>query len=567
MAVVIGVYAVIAAHQRWDVFTSPDQGGKMLQVLALLEGRYDLSISYPGRWLDPGLAFRPYMISYVTNGRIQMPWPMAWALPSAALFSIMGGPGLLVLPVAGGALAALGAGRLAERITAGSGWLAIVLTGLATPMLTFSTLFWEHAPAAGLFMAGLALGWAGRPRSRARPLLAGCCFGLAIAWRNEVALYFAAWAAADCWVFGRRCSRQPLAWMAAGLGLVLLPTGTYNWFVGRAVISRSIPLTPSVHHIVQRALGGAAQLPTDFLVGQQGLAPEMPEALRWAPAVGLVLLAAAHLLRGRWQRLLRVGGLLLAGSATAALVAIPAPQAIQGFLIAAPFLATILLVPRELTAGQAGRALALFAAVVLPVYVLTASIALVRGVTTGAAEWGPRYLLPLYAPLSALAAASLYRLPHQRQRPEASVGALLVVLGLLFQLASLARLDLTLRQLREDARLIESLPSGLVVIRPPFLVQMAPPLAEQRAVFCTETPAALKNWADLALRAGEQEFWYVDFDSLPTSWLLPGSATPTRLGEVSSGALQAVRYDAETVRAALRSEGPDRDTCGYRVNT
>src|SRR5688500_17644767 len=55
-------------------FWSSDQGGKLLQTLALLEGRYDLSISYPGRWLDPELAFRPYMNAYVVGDAIQMPW-------------------------------------------------------------------------------------------------------------------------------------------------------------------------------------------------------------------------------------------------------------------------------------------------------------------------------------------------------------------------------------------------------------------------------------------------------------------------------------------------------------
>ena len=146
----------------------------------MLDRRYDLSVSYPGRWLDPALSYHPYLAhSYVLDGSIQMPWPMAWILPSAILYAALSGPGLMVLPVAGGALAAWSAGRLADRVAPGAGWLGISLAGLATPMLIFSTLFYEHAAAAGLFSAGLLLmPLDGRLRSGRDWLLAGLCFDL-----------------------------------------------------------------------------------------------------------------------------------------------------------------------------------------------------------------------------------------------------------------------------------------------------------------------------------------------------------------------------------------------------
>jgi hypothetical protein len=93
---------------------------------------------------------------------------------------------------------------------------------LASRHRCFGTLFWEHAPAAGLFAAGLLLvPIDGRPRSWSSLVVAGCCLGLAIAWRNETSIYVCAAVAAAWPVLARgHCLRDrlPDAWNELGAG-------------------------------------------------------------------------------------------------------------------------------------------------------------------------------------------------------------------------------------------------------------------------------------------------------------------------------------------------------------
>lgn len=562
LALVAAVYIPIALERPSDVFWSPDQGGKLLQVWALIEGRYDLSINYPGQWLDPGLEFRPYFVSFIQNGVIQMPWPIAWALPTALFYATLGGPGLVVVPLAGGLLAAWSAGRLAERIVAGSGWLAVLLAGLATPLLPFSTLFWEHAPTAGLFAAGLALlPLRGRAASRTSLLLAGICFGLAIAWRNETALYVLA-GVATWLVLGGERRRRDLAWLSSGLLLILLAVISQRW-AETAAPARTMPIIgqlsgPASQSVLSRGL----TVPADFLVGaRHGLS--LPDALRWAPSAGLALLIAGHWTGRRWRRWLQLSGLLLAGSATAWLLASPVPQSVHGFLIAAPFLALILLRPPTLWATPTGKLLLVAPIMSVAAYVSVSLALHPRGVLAGGIEWGPRYLLPLYPALTALASAALFRLAERKQRPELLAGGLLAALALAFQIAGLGSIDLALQQAGESGRAIASLPPDPIVFRSAARPLLTPGLTQSRTLFCAQTPAALKRWSELAQRAGLERFWYVDYDPLESAWLLPGLGQPARLAEARAGPLRAISYQTAIIATSLRDDGAERPACSF----
>ena len=243
----------------------------------------------------------------------------------------------------------------------------------------------------------------------------------------------------------------------------------------------------------------------------------------------------------------------------------PAAGAIHGFLIAAPFVALALLSPAKLGATPTGRVLFGFAGAALLLYVGAIVAVHTWGLAGGGAEWGPRFLLPLYPALVAPAAAALQRASQLRRGPEVGLGVLLIVLGLAFQLAGLAQINHVLPQFREMGHLIDSLPPGPIVAGVDLPVRYSPQVIQRRAVFCAETPAALRRWAELALAAGEQEFWYVDFDQLPANWLVPGAARPTSLAERQDGPLRALRYQTAAVRASLPRGGRDRETCGARL--
>jgi hypothetical protein len=547
------VYAVLALTRPADVFWSPNQGNKLLQVWALLDGRPDLSIEYAGRALDPRLSFRPYVLSYVAQGGIQVPWPAAWAFPSGLLYAALGGAGLLVLPAVGGLLGAWGAGRLAERAAPGSGWVAVLLAGLATPLLVYSTLFWEHAAAAGLFGAGLALLLGARHPSG---FLAGCAFGLAVAWRPETLLFLAAalLPAADSL---RRLARRGALGLALGFGLVQVPTLAYNLAVlGSLSAARMPPFTRSIGDAAANVARLGPGLPADFLVGHPEAGAALAEPVRWAPLGGLLLLGLGRLVRRRRRDVLVPLGLALAGLPAVALLVAPPPGNVAGFLIAAPFLAVAPLLPRAVASTPSGRALAGFAILAPLAYALVALLLHRQGVAGSGAQWGPRFLLPAYLPLAALSAAILWSPSAAWTRPALLVARSLVVLAVLFQLVGLVQIDRSLRDLRERGQLLGGLPPGPIVISQPYLADFSPGLVRGRAIFCARSGAALREWADLALRAGEREFWFVDREPPPGDWFIPGATAPARLAEQRGGGLQAIRYDTTVVRTGLLGGGP-----------
>jgi hypothetical protein len=237
---------------------------------------------------------------------------------------------------------------------------------LASRHRCFGTLFWEHAPAAGLFAAGLLLvPIDGRPRSWSSLVVAGCCLGLAIAWRNETSIYVCAAVAAAWPVLARGHCLRAIVCLMLGMSLVLVPTGTYSWLVtGGITAARMPPFTGSAEGVIENVLRYTPGLPADFLVGKREFGLDLPEAVRWAPAAGLALFATRPFVR-RWRTPLELLGLVLAGSSTAILLWSPAPHVISGFLIPAPFLTLIPLAPRGLRATPAGKGLAIFAALVL----------------------------------------------------------------------------------------------------------------------------------------------------------------------------------------------------------
>jgi hypothetical protein len=563
LALVAVVYVPIALGRPADAFWSPDQGGKLLQIWALLEGRPDLSINYPGRWLDPALEFRPFYLSYVRHDTIQLPWPMAWALPAALLYAVLGGPGLVVLPVAGGLLAAWSAGRLAERIVPGSGWPAVLMAGLATPLLPFSTLFWEHAPTAGLFTAGLTLlPLSGQAGHRAALVLAGFCFGSAMAWRNETAVY-ALIALAAWWVLRGVGRGRGLLWLLAGLLPVVLVATTYQG-AETFLPARTAPFGAETANPYQRTLWRSLALPADFLVGS-GSGLGLPESLRWAPAAGLVLLIAALWSDRLRPRLLQPLGLGLVGVATVWLLASPLPRSVHGFLLVSPFISVVLLRPRALCKSQTAKLLLTVAILAVVIYVGATAILHPRGLLAGAIEWGPRYLLPIYPPLAALASASLRQLPDFLLPPAGWLVGALILLALASQVAGLASIDLALQEAAQSGRLIASIPGDPMVFRREARLLLTPGLTQSQTVFCARRPGALKRWSELASRAHLDSFWYVDFGPIDRGWFLPGATPPPILEVLSARPLRAFRYPTAALAASLSEEGVARDACAFTV--
>ncbi len=179
-----------------DTFWTFDNGGKALVLGHLREDAGQTWLSYPGRHLDPELHSFPIPFegdepyAELRGGRVFSSYlsPFLWiSLPFAIGF---GFAGLALLPALGGGLTVALTGWLAARVVGpGAALGAAAIVAIATPLLFYSSVFWEHTPVIALTAAAMLLLV---ERGRERPLLAGILLGAACLFREEALLLLVA---------------------------------------------------------------------------------------------------------------------------------------------------------------------------------------------------------------------------------------------------------------------------------------------------------------------------------------------------------------------------------------
>jgi hypothetical protein len=192
LAVALYVTLLATYLQPINGFWSSDQGVKLIQTQSLLLNKFrDNAVIYPGAPFDPERQVSPLRGQYLErNGRVYAMFSEAFAFVSGVPFFVFGYPGLYVVPILSTAVllalcAALSRGMLETPWALG----VLVVLAVASPLLFYSLVFWEHTLATMLVTAGLLAAAIALRRDRPRLLLiAGICFGLAAWFRNETAL-------------------------------------------------------------------------------------------------------------------------------------------------------------------------------------------------------------------------------------------------------------------------------------------------------------------------------------------------------------------------------------------
>lgn len=465
------VYAVVAwLLARHQEFWSPDSSLRFVQVGAFAErGFAGGAVPYPAEALDPEGRFFPAgpWFHFAAAGRQYIAYLPYFALITAPLYRVFGFPGLLLLPLAGGA-AAVGVTYVGLRrlVPEGAAWGALAV-GLGTPLLVYSTVFWDHSlvtalGAGALALAAVALEAPGGPRGA--PLFAaGVLLGGGLWLRNE--MYPLALVAVAAWFFlapGRRLG-STLA-MAAGVLAAAAPL----WALNVALQGR--PLGWKGQGLAIGRLGeltgtGDPRSAIDFVVSRwsnayfQLAAPEFyaagVPALTAGLGVAVALLAAAALLwvgvRRGTPRLVLAGALLAVGVVVWMLSSRPS---VSGLLPA---------VPLVILAALGGRPRPwewyLWAVVVAFV------AAVVATGTHGGMQWGPRYLMPVVPALVWLAIAAVARVRWQAPQvwPAARLAAgVLLGASVLVQAAGLDRVDLEMARNVKVNEVIRGAPADVV---------------------------------------------------------------------------------------------------------
>ena len=394
----VAIYVLVVALGDTRAWSGSDAGGKVATVRVMAEsGSWSPDVDYWAEQWDPDGAFHPLIYTRHVGEK----WVQITSLPfiylGVPLWHMGGAGALLVLPIAGGVLAAVGAKRLARHLGAPSGWFAFWLVGLGTPALFYAGDFWEHSMgmAVGIFAVDAGL----RARDRRGAALAGALFGLGATLRTEMFVYAAVFALVSLLVAEERrkwLSRRLLGVAAAGAAIAVL---ALNTLAERAAIGRSVRGSIVATNVEDAGSELSARVDDALTTTFALFSDDSADAI--VAGVLLTLVLAFLAWRARRQRALGTIDKALAGIGGALLLA----RAGSGLGFVPGMFAAAVAAPTgpSLAATTRSRVIVAVAMFALPVVWFVQH----RGQLV--AQWGGRYLLISGALLTVVAAAELER--------------------------------------------------------------------------------------------------------------------------------------------------------------
>ena len=409
--VAVGVCAAVyilagIAISKPGGFWSPDSAVRFVQVESLLStGFRTMAIPYPAASLDPTGRFFPFgpWFHFTRAGQYYLSYPPYFAMLVAPMFRWFGPPGLLILPIVGGLASVFVTYWFLSSTTPELAMTGALTLGLATPLLAYSTTFWDHSLTVALSAGALAL-LARDPdlTSGTHLLLAGGLLGAGLWFRNE--MYLLALACLAAWLYAAPLARwQGALRIAAGLTVpTIVLWGLNHRLTGSLLGWKAQDLVAGrTGRLVAVAAGHSAGSWIVDKLGNVYFQLISPDFYGTGPGVLLtgVVLAALVVLAGTLihrgvvhgsPSLITIGG---ASGVIAGIVVISGRTIVSGLVASAPWVALAFLpgprVPRD---RLLWAVVGLFTAAVI-----------VTG-THGGLQWGPRYLLPIFPPLVWLAA-------------------------------------------------------------------------------------------------------------------------------------------------------------------
>ena len=383
-----GLALVLALLIPQDGFLASDQGAKLVQVESLLHHRFaDLSLVYSGENIDPAGALSPLPALYAVRHRGR--WVSIYSYPYALLGAMahaLAGPiglrGLSLLAVVGMLwIAASLARTLGLRSAEAVPWLLI----LATPLLFYALVFWEHALAGLMALGGLALSDRSvRNHSSGTALLAGLVAAAGFGIRTELLFFGPALCLglAIALPTARRLARaQILGWSLGVLPLLLWNLRIYGHLLGGGVIKNY-----SDRPWLERLVADRDQI-IEGLIFDRGLSP-------WLLALVIVAVLAMRWATARW---VAVGIFILATASLGLRYDEPGMFIETGLAASCPLLLLAFARRPGGDSASPSRSLLLWTSGAYIVMVtLTAP-------NDGGTQWGPRYLIAVVVPLTLLA--------------------------------------------------------------------------------------------------------------------------------------------------------------------
>jgi hypothetical protein len=422
IAVVTVAYLACFAWMPNDGFWINDNGLKFIQVQAVTDSQFSsFAIELPGSRIDPHRRFIPITKGFfvIVEDRLYAAFSHVFAAISALSYSLIGFPGLYIFPLLGGLVGLAAVGRLAgmlveedEAIRRRARGIAILITGLASPLWFYAMAFWEHMPAVGLGCWGAlaCMQFRIEPTPR-RAVLAGGLLALPIYFRVDAYLVAGIFLLV-AWASSRHRVRDA-ALFGGAFAIALLPLWGFQWALfgnplGLHIQAQGWESPGLAEHLATRAKVITNILLNSHQIGWLSIAAVLPFylCLAFGPwlrralggrAVALsaagALMAGSIVLQGQLGAERPLHWLMASNGLFAAF-----PLAILGFIPANRSNPGVAMSEAERT-----RRILLAICVVHPVLF----VAFIPASNSNGIHWGCRFLLPLYPIFAAMAAASI----------------------------------------------------------------------------------------------------------------------------------------------------------------
>jgi len=421
-ALLLVIYVALSYTNDPRAFLSTDVGGKVATLRTMdATGSLKPVLPYWAQAVDPQGTYQPLPLTARVDGQ----WVNVTTLPmlyaAYPLYELGGLRAILLLPMIGGVLSALGARALARRLGA-RGDLAFWLVGLATPVVIYSLDFWEHALGLAAMVWGIV--WlfdvADRRAGWRAALGAGALFGLAATMRTEALVYVVVTVGVVAWTTRRRGVRWLATLGAASVAGVAVPLAA-NQALEVLVLGTGFRAARASDAASAGGLHVASRV-SDALTTTVGL-NDYRGAMDWILG-GIIVLGFA--LAARWllaadQRSRRLGWAALAvGLLFLTLRMLDGLGFLPGLLIASPLAIVGLVVANRRPEYRRPVAVALLALPIVWVFQYGGG---------AQPQWGGRYALCTGLLLAVVAAVALERMPWRRTVTVVALAAAVTGLG------------------------------------------------------------------------------------------------------------------------------------------
>jgi len=514
-----GVYLWLAfSYLPAGTYWSPDNGLKRIQAENIRFTPWlDLSIDYPGQWLDPRFEFAPFapLFYFVSQGRLYFVQTPTIAILGKPFIWLMGEQGERVVPVLAGLISLSLVASLMQRLGFCPAWAGVLLAGFATPLLGYSLLFWEHTLAVALGLGAVGCVFRAPESASLRNFFfAGTLAGLAAGIRKDMLLFalvlgvmlglslvegFTTPAGpADARNFQteqRRWAWQGLSWLGGAFVAVFMLYALNRPQAGR-VLPPEIALAADDAPQSYIAVHGWESFADFIFAPGHGLAGG---ALVVALGVYWLARRVSH---APAQEAIQIAALAVMGAGVGSFV--PGywrSGVLHGFLSASPCLALSLAGP--VSDNRRAKWLARLTLSFLLVYMLGVGLLTSRGPFRGGIEWGARYMLivfPLSAPFAVNGLRHIWGRAARSWLARAHFLLALALVGLSVFIQALGigliRDSVKLRQGSQAALL--GLPEKVIVTDVGWIALRVPEVYAAKTLFMLASPSDLPVWVALA---------------------------------------------------------------------